>query len=120
PGQGRPRQNAGTHDPAGLGISSDGRWLYIAENLGDALAVLDTKSSAVVQRVATERYPYAVAVSLNGTVYVSAWGGRTVSVLRSSPATGVLHETARVQVGRHPSALLLSGDARRLFVASSS
>ena len=68
-----------TRYPAGIAISRDGRTLYAAENLGDSLAVVDLAARRVVQRLATERYPYGVVAGPDGTVYVSAWGGWTVS-----------------------------------------
>ncbi|MDQ6738251.1 MAG: lactonase family protein, partial [Gemmatimonadota bacterium] len=61
----------GTHYPAGIAASPDGRRLYVAENLADSLAVVDVATGVVVQRLATERYPYGVVVAKNGTVYVS-------------------------------------------------
>src|SRR5690349_4131787 len=109
----------GTRFPAGIAVSRDGRYLFVAENIGDAVAVVDVARKRVVQRVNTERYPYAVALSPAGDVYVSAWGGTTVSVF-SSAANGMLRERGRIQAGRHPSALLLNRDASRLFVTSAS
>jgi YVTN family beta-propeller protein len=58
--------------PAGIGASPDGRYLFVAENLTDSLAVVDVQAGTVVQRLATERYPYGVVVDARGTVYVSA------------------------------------------------
>ncbi|HXL86926.1 MAG TPA: alkaline phosphatase family protein, partial [Gemmatimonadaceae bacterium] len=52
-------------------------------------------------------------------VYTSAWGGWTVSVF-SPRSNGMLDESARVRVGRHPSALALNTSGSRLFVASGS
>jgi YVTN family beta-propeller protein len=109
----------GTRYPAGLALSPDGRTLYVAENLGDSLAVVDVASGRVTARFPTERYPYGVAVAPDGTVYVSAWGGRSVHVFAPS-AGGGLAERARLAVARHPSALLLNRDGSRLFVASGS
>ena len=78
-----------------------------------------SQAGTVVQRLATERYPYDVVVDAHGTVYVSAWGGNTVSTFTTAPG-GLLRDTGRIPVARHPSALLLSGDGSRLFVASGS
>jgi DNA-binding beta-propeller fold protein YncE len=114
-----PKGKSGTRYPAGIAISRDGRSLYVAENLGDSLAVIDLGSGRVVQRLATERYPYGVAVGLDGIVYVSAWGGSTVSAFPAR-ANGALAEGTRIRVARHPSALALSPDGSRLFVASGS
>jgi YVTN family beta-propeller protein len=110
---------SGTRYPAGIAISHDGRTLYAAENLGDSLAVVDLAAQRVVQRLATERYPYGVVTGPNGTVYVSAWGGWTVSAFPGR-AGGTLEEGRRIRVARHPSALLLSPDGSRLFAASGS
>ena len=111
-------RRSGTRYPAGLAVSPDGTRLYVAENLADSLAVIDLGSGHVIERHATERYPYGVAVAPNGTVYVSAWGGYTVSVF--TPTPGGLEDAGRIRVARHPSALLLNADGSRLFVASGS
>src|SRR4051812_4363170 len=113
-----PRKD-GTHYPAGIAISRDGRTLYVAENLADSLAVVDLTTRRVVQRLPTERYPYGVAVTPDGSVYVSAWGGRTVSAFAAT-TNGTLGPGTRIKVARHPSALLSSIDGTRLFVASGS
>lgn len=113
-----PRQS-GRRYPAGMAPSPDGRTLYVAENLADSLAVIDVATGRVVQHLATERYPYGVAVSPDGSVYVSAWGGNTVSVF-SPRGARLLDDAGRLAVGRHPSAILLNADGSRLFVASGS
>jgi len=110
---------SGTSYPAGIGVSRDGTHLYVAENLFDSLAVIDVASKRVVQRFATERYPYGVVVAPDGRVFVSAWGGNTVSIFKPG-ANGTLENDARLRVARHPSALTLSADGSRLFVASGS
>ncbi|HEX8072015.1 MAG TPA: alkaline phosphatase family protein [Pyrinomonadaceae bacterium] len=109
----------GSRYPAGLGVSNDGRFLYVAENVGDALAVVDLTNSTVVERLATEHYPYAVAVARDGAVYVSAWAGKSVSVFRPQP-DGQLSYSGRIGVGRHPSAMALNASGSRLFVALAS
>jgi len=113
----------GTRYPAGIALSPDGRALYVAENLGDSLAVVDVASKRVVQRLATDKYPYAVAVAPDGAVYVSAWGGWTVSIFSPRPEAGQrgqLGDGAKVRVGRHPSAIALNSAGTRLFIASAS
>jgi YVTN family beta-propeller protein len=109
----------GTRYPAGVGVSPDGKQLYVAENLADSFAVVDASTRRVIRRFPTERYPYGVAVSKDGMIYVSAWGGSTVSVFRANGAGGV-EADGTIKVGRHPSALALSADGTRLFVASAS
>lgn len=116
-----PGRRSGVRYPAGLAPSRDGRWLYVAENLGDSLAVIDLRTGRVAQRLATERYPYGVAVSAQGVVYASAWGGHTVSVFTPTGEDArPLEPATRIAVSRHPSALLLGASGSRLFVASAS
>nr|MBA3656073.1 hypothetical protein [Gemmatimonadaceae bacterium] len=52
-------------------------------------------------------------------VYVSAWGGRSVHEFAPSGPHSLV-EQPRMNVARHPSALLLNADGSRLFVASGS
>ncbi|HMA47836.1 MAG TPA: YncE family protein, partial [Frankiaceae bacterium] len=110
---------AGTHYPAGLALSQDGRSLYVAENLADSFAVVNPESGTVVQRLATGRYPYGVAVGADGTVFVSNWGASTVSVF-APVGGGRLAPAPAISAGRHPSALVMNRGATRLFVASGS
>src|SRR5690242_16437341 len=102
----------GTHYPAGLALSRDGRMLYVAENLADSLAVVDLATGAVMQRLATGPYPYGVVVTPDGSVFVSNWGASTLSVF--GPAgNGRLNTAIAVPAGRHPSALLLNQTGTR-------
>src|ERR1019366_1081852 len=78
------KQTHGIRYPAGIALSPDDRTLYVAENLGDSLAVIDLANRRVTQRLATERYPYGVVVGNDGRAFVSAWGGSTISVFTPS------------------------------------
>jgi YVTN family beta-propeller protein len=102
--------------PSGLAASADGRTLYAAENLADDIAVIDVNLSKVVQRLTTDHYPYAIVAGAD-RVYVSAWGGNTISMFRTLD-DGRLAADGRLSVGRHPSAMCLT--STQLFVALSS
>jgi YVTN family beta-propeller protein len=104
---------------AGIALAPDGKRLYVAENMADSLAVVDLATRRVVQRLPTDHYPYAVVAGPGGEIFVSGWGGTTVSVYRSL-SDDRLAPDARIEVGRHPSALLLNSAGDRLFAASSS
>jgi DNA-binding beta-propeller fold protein YncE len=105
----------GSSYPAGVATSPRGHLLYVAENVADSLAVVDLTTAQVVQRFPTDRYPLAVEVAADGQVYVSAWGGDTLSTFRVL-ADGTLAYRGRLRVGRHPSALLATSSGFRLFV----
>ncbi|HEY6931631.1 MAG TPA: bifunctional YncE family protein/alkaline phosphatase family protein, partial [Thermoanaerobaculia bacterium] len=107
----------GSRYPAGLAISADGTHLYVAENVADALAVINL-GTGDIQRLATDHYPYAVEVASNGAVYVSAWGADTISIFRQR-RNGTLYPTGRLRVGSHPSALLTNKSGSRLYVTLS-
>ncbi|MEP6589830.1 MAG: SMP-30/gluconolactonase/LRE family protein [Gemmatimonadota bacterium] len=114
----KPVRSDGTRYPAGMALSPDGRFLYVAENLGDSLAVFDVASGRVVKRLPTGRYPYAVAVAPNGDVFVSQWNG--TSVLVFTGWSGSMQRVASIPAGRHPSTMLLNPEGSRLFVTSAS
>ncbi len=122
--------------PSGLALSGDGHWLYVALNRKHALAVIDTVTRAVTE-VPVGSYPYTVVLA-GRKVYVSNWGGRrptaadrtsgtfpvvldargipssgTVSVLDGA-SSKVLRE---IDVGLHPSAMVVSPTSGRLYVA---
>src|SRR3954466_4936015 len=80
----KPKDPVGIQYPAGIATSPDGRFLYVAENLGDTLAVLDLSTKRVVQRVKTDRYPYTVVADARGDLYVSAWGDNTIDRFRAN------------------------------------
>ena len=109
----------GTSYPAGIATSRDGTLLYVAENLADSLAVIDVASGSVTQRLPAGRYPYAVAVNVDGTVFVSSWGTDDVHVYPSN-GTGSLTAAKPITVARHPSTLLFNASGSRLFSSSAS
>jgi DNA-binding beta-propeller fold protein YncE len=103
----------GTSYPAGLAFSPNGRFVYVAEDVGDRLAVVNAATGEITRRFPTDHYPYGVAVTTDGQVFVSAWGGSTVSQFRVL-ADGTLAYLGRIEVGPHPSALAVMGT--RLYV----
>jgi YVTN family beta-propeller protein len=107
----------GTRFPAGFALSPDGNKLYVAENLADTLAMIDVATGKIEQRLPTDAYPFAVAVAPGGKVFVSAWGADTISVFAAN-GDGRLNERRKIEVGRHPSAMLLNKSGSRLFVTS--
>jgi YVTN family beta-propeller protein len=61
--------------PAGSALSPDRRFLYVACNGDNSLAVIDTSTFTVVRQLPVGYFPYDVAVSADGQwVFVSNWG----------------------------------------------
>lgn len=101
----------------GLAISPDGRTLYAAQVLGEAIVAIDVQARAVKRRVTLPAEAYAVTLTADGaTAFVSLWGGAKVLVFDARR----LEQTAEVAVGEHPNAMVLSADGARLFVACAS
>ena len=109
-------EKPGSRYPAGLAVSRVGNYLYVAENVGDSLAVVDAATAKVVQRFPTDHYPYAVEAAANGKVYVSAWAADTVTEFQTK-ADGLLTPVGKWKVGPRPSALLSNRAGSRLFAA---
>jgi DNA-binding beta-propeller fold protein YncE len=117
---GKPKEDkTGSSYPAGIAVSRNGRYLYVAENVGDSVAVVDLESQNIespnIDRLSTDHFPYAVEMAADGNVYVSAWGADTVSVF-GARANGTLFHRTRIEVGRHPSALVSNRSGSRLYV----
>lgn len=104
----------GTSYPAGVAAAPGGKFVYVAENVADRLAVVDSTTGEIVQRFPIDHYPYGVALSGGTHVFVSAWGSTTVSDFHIL-ADGRLAYIGRIEVGRHPSAMAANRD--RLYVA---
>jgi YVTN family beta-propeller protein len=61
--------------PAGSALSPDEKFLYVACNGDNSVAVIDTSTKKVVRQLAAGYFPYGVAVSAKGDqVMVSNWG----------------------------------------------
>jgi YVTN family beta-propeller protein len=101
--------------PGGLAISSDGTRLYVANDLGGSVSIVDTASGTVSSTTPTGPNPYTVELSKNGAkAYVSNWGGNTVSVVNA--VTGA--SAGSITVGTHPNALAVNPVNGDLYVAN--
>ena len=112
--------------PSGIAITPDGNTLFVANNLGDSLGIIDdVRGRRKLTRVDLRHegdgeqfiYPYTVVVvpqpSAGVKAYVSCWNDGSVAVVQAGRLI------SRVPVGRHPTAMLLNADRTRLFVANS-
>jgi YVTN family beta-propeller protein len=88
--------------PMGLSISSDGKTLYVANNLANTVSIVDIATKSVTASIAVGSYPYTTLVSGDGKmVYVSNWGDATLSEIQLSSKKVI----ATIPVGNHPSAM---------------
>ncbi len=114
--------------PTGVALSPDDQTLYVANNLGDNLGILDDWNGArKISRVALVRaastqflYPYDVEIirakdnPKAAKIYVSLWGDGTIAVVGANKKI-----TKHIVVERHPTAMLLNADQSKLFVVNS-
>ena len=103
---------------AGLALAPDGHRLVVVGNLADSVYLLRAAPLRRVAGAATGDHPYTAVFAPNGrTVYVSNWGDSTISVYGVERAG--LKPQPPIVVPPRPSALLISPDGRKLFVAHS-
>jgi YVTN family beta-propeller protein len=99
--------------PTGLGLSPDGKLLYVADNLANNVSVVDTSTRSVVKTIAAGSYPFTALFTRDGKKgYVSNWGDATLSVIDTATQT----VTKTIAVGNHPNAMAL-GPGNTLYVA---
>ena len=107
--------------PAGIAIGPDGNTLFVANNLGDSLGIVeDLRGARKLVRVDLRRnaddrhpvYPYAVGLSRE-KAYVSCWNDNSIAVVQAGKLV------SRIQVGRHPTAMVFNPERTRLYVANS-
>jgi YVTN family beta-propeller protein len=131
----------GSPAPSGLSVTPDGTRVYVALNLANAVAVINTATSAIVTRVPVGTYPYTTMVSADGAkVYVTNWGGKIptpsdvtdgMNPVVVDPRTGIpvsgtvsVIDTASnsvvktIDVGLHPTGMALSPSGDRLYITN--
>lgn len=116
---------------SGLGISSDGKTLVVANNYNDSISVIDTASATVryehdlrpylaanegTDGVAGGEYPLAVVVTDSGAAYVSSYRDREVVVVDiSNPAAGRL--ITRIKLDGNAAGMTITRSQATLYVA---
>jgi YVTN family beta-propeller protein len=103
------------HHPKFMALSPDERTLYVADWGERTVSVIDRATRTEVRRLPTERHPRGLVVRPDGTLLAAAFDGNVIHVF---PA-GASAESARWDVCDYPRHLLLSPDARTLYVTCS-
>lgn len=112
------------------GDNSTGEMLLVANNLSDEAVLLNAQSGEITHHFDLSLYstvpgsfPYGVVVTKDGsTGYVSLWNASRVAELdlRSGQVRRFISlrlPAEKTQAGSHPTAMLLSPDERKLYVA---
>jgi len=102
--------------PAGLALTLDGKRLVVADQLADAVSVIDVTTGAVTTTPVGHRPLWVTLSHDGGTAYVTNQGASTVSVLDLTGADPTV--TGTVDVGLHPNKSVMSADGRTLYVAN--
>jgi hypothetical protein len=100
----------------GLATDKTGQTLYVAGTWGSAIAIVPLANPAERQTVKLERdsYPYACLTDPAGKLlFVSQWNKASIAVIDLEKKAVV----ARWPTERHPTEMVLSPDAKTLFVA---
>jgi YVTN family beta-propeller protein len=101
--------------PKFMQLSRDGALLYVA-NWGErSVSVVDVASERELRRLPTERHPRGLAVRDDETLLAAAFRGDVIHLFERDAA----RESARWDTCQLPRHLLLSPDARTLYVTCS-
>src|SRR5262245_46234024 len=127
--------------PAGIAFSLDGSKAFVAFSRNNSVAVIDTVTRKVTKEIPVGIAPFAVALSKQGTLYISNRGGRrpatgdttapsSGSQVVTDPVTGSsasgtvsavdskTNNVREVTVGLAPSGMALSPDEKTLAIAN--
>jgi YVTN family beta-propeller protein len=138
------RRRKGNVQATGLALAPDGKRLYVALGISNAVSVLDLEhGNATVTVIPTGIAPYRIALSPDGkTLYVANRGGRAPTddepsetsagtLVRIDPKTDAAlrgslsiidtetFKPVEVDAGRQPSDLVCSSDGKTVYVVNS-
>lgn len=102
--------------PRGIGLSPDGKELYIAVSEENKIKVYDPTSLEFVREFEAGSDPETFAVHPNGNIYISNEDDAKASVF--NPKTGEL--VAEIKVGLEPEGVAISPDGKRVIITSES
>ncbi|MBU8920052.1 beta-propeller fold lactonase family protein [Bacillus sp. FJAT-29953] len=102
--------------PAGISVSKDGKFLFIANNLNHSVSKVDLATSQIVKTIGVGKHPYAAILSNDGkSLYVSNWGESSISVV--DPETLEIKNT--IPTGLHPNAIVENSVNGMIYVTNS-
>ncbi|MBE3569402.1 MAG: glutaminyl-peptide cyclotransferase [Bacillales bacterium] len=102
--------------PAGFSVSSNGEYLYVANNLDHSVSKISLKERKLIKTVPVGQNPYTAYLTKDGrSLYVSNWGESSVSVL--DPETMTVKKT--IQTDLHPNAIAENPKSGEIYIANS-
>jgi YVTN family beta-propeller protein len=109
-----------TTSPAGIAVSADGSSLLVVGSIDASLHILKTSDLKETAVIPVGRpgafFPYSVVPGSGSIAYVGGWGAKgSPQLFQMDLQTG---QVRTLPSGDHPTALTLSADGRRLFVAN--
>ena len=102
--------------PRGIGLSPDGKELYVAVSEENKIKVVDPVSLKIIREFDSGSDPETFAVHPNGNIYISNEDEAKASAF--DPKTGEL--LAEIKVGLEPEGVAISPDGKRVIVTSES
>ncbi len=127
--------------PGGVAMNKTGNTIYVTLSRNNSLAVVNVKDPGEITQIPVGIAPYSVIVASPSKAYVSNWGGRrprggqsayntSGSQVLVDPKTGIANngsisvidlnrnvEEKSIEVGLHPSGMVLSPSHDTLYVA---
>ena len=102
-------------DPESFDVSADGKTIYVSNEDGGTVTILDVVSGTAVAAVTVGGEPEGVTISPDGSVvYVTSEGTGTVSVI--STATRKVITT--IKVGKRPRSVAFTRDGAKAYVTN--
>lgn len=100
--------------PLGVAITSNGKWVYVANRGSNSVSVINTITNNVTATVPVGSEPYGVAVSSDGNVYVTNQNSGNISVINTTTNTVI----ATVNVGVYPHGIAVTPNGKTVYVAN--
>ncbi len=102
--------------PAGLSVSPNGAYLYVANNLDHSVSKINLASQKIVQTISVGKNPYTAYLTKDGkSLYVSNWGESSITLL--NPET--LEVEKNISTGLHPNAIAENPVSGDVYVSNS-
>ncbi len=102
-------------NPAGVAITPNGRYAYVASQISNSVIVISTSNDSIIKNISVGSNPNGVAIAPNGQyVYVTNNHGNTTSVISTSSNSVI----ATIPVGHGPWGVAITPNGQYVYVAN--